>query len=946
MAGPHNFIRIQPSGNLWAIRFDYDNNLVEAMREIGADWDAIRRVWVVADAARADVLSYANATSNTSSHFLSNVRAAKLKLLGVPELDMGRPLAPAGEALKPYQWEGVSFAAERPAILLADQPGLGKTNQAIGVMNAMQSWNKVLIVCPANMKMDWFLRMRGDPKYGQAGWLIDTTKTIGIAKGSYFPPTNIVIINHDITFRHKDKLREVTWDLIVVDECFVAGTKVATPDGDKSIDDIRVGDRVLNATGVGVVDSVFCRLVDCVYELEFSDGTVTRCTGNHPYFTDQSWRKAEEMELGRLTFRQQDVSRLWAGFQAEDQSGLERAGTGSIVEDMGSADYLRSELCKEAEKPDPFTGCPRKVIENASRYGTQAASEGWKREAAAIRSIQSSVRTWYGMGCGTLDTNQDASGERVSDVLQGGYSKPVADDCDRSGREQPLSTRASRAGQEEGCPSDQPRLVRVSRIELVCSSLVYNIGVTGHPSYFANGHLVHNCHFCKSTKAQRTIAICGGKRGRGNPPIRPLHGKRKMALSGTPLVNKPEEIWPICNWLDPKRWASENWFRERYSVYEEKCIGRKGKRIDPETGKPELKYVKSYAGAKNLEELNARLKGTIMLRRTKAEVLKDLPHKLRQVIEIDVPEASTAIGSERKALSGLSAETAKLRAAIMLARVSGNEDDYREAVAALEDFYKGKGEQVALLRKQVALEKLPYVIDHVRNLLLDPDVKVVVFAHHQEIVERIEGALKDFGAVKLYGGMDDVEKEGNKQRFQHDPTCRVFVASILAAGVGITLTASSNAVFAELDWVPANVTQAEDRLHRIGQRDSVLVQHIVAYGSLDAHIAKQLVRKQEVLDTVLDSGVAAQEPVDWLADHRGIPMDAELDNPVNQTPNAIAASQYGLKRLVDNPNEYHVTDSDLIVAQRLLEHQILVGRPAALARWLAKKYLEIQPPTA
>ena len=77
-------------------------------------------------------------------------------------------------------------------------------------------------------------------------------------------------------------------------------------------------------------------------------------------------------------------------------------------------------------------------------------------------------------------------------------------------------------------------------------------------------------------------------------------------------------------------------------------------------------------------------------------------------------------------------------------------------------------------------------------------------------------------------------------------------ALFLAAGVGITLTAASHVIFAELDWVPGNMTQAEDRLHRIGQRESVLVQHLVLDGSIDAHLAKTLIAKQEVIDRALD----------------------------------------------------------------------------------------------
>jgi hypothetical protein len=93
---------------------------------------------------------------------------------------------------------------------------------------------------------------------------------------------------------------------------------------------------------------------------------------------------------------------------------------------------------------------------------------------------------------------------------------------------------------------------------------------------------------------------------------------------------------------------------------------------------------------------------------------------------------------------------------------------------------------------------------------------------------------------------------GIVDRFQTDPAVKVFLGGITAAGVGITLTAASTVVFAELDWVPGNVTQAEDRAHRIGQVESVLVQHLVLDKSLDARMAQRIVEKQEVMDKALD----------------------------------------------------------------------------------------------
>lgn len=121
----------------------------------------------------------------------------------------------------------------------------------------------------------------------------------------------------------------------------------------------------------------------------------------------------------------------------------------------------------------------------------------------------------------------------------------------------------------------------------------------------------------------------------------------------------------------------------------------------------------------------------------------------------------------------------------------------------------------------------------------------------REAYRKLEGQV----AVRLYGDTPMEERQAAVDLFQDDLGCQIFVGSITAAGVGITLTASAHVVFAELDWVPGNISQAEDRAHRIGQTDSVLVQHLVFDGSMDATIAKTVVRKQRVIDRALDDKV-------------------------------------------------------------------------------------------
>ena len=139
---------------------------------------------------------------------------------------------------------------------------------------------------------------------------------------------------------------------------------------------------------------------------------------------------------------------------------------------------------------------------------------------------------------------------------------------------------------------------------------------------------------------------------------------------------------------------------------------------------------------------------------------------------------------------------------------------------------------------------MPYVIEFVENLLQSVG-KIVVFAHHKAIVDDLMAGFEKYNAVKLVGGMSDKDKNISVERFQNDKDVRVFVGNLKAAGVGLTLTASSTVVFAEIISVPAQMVQCEDRCCRIGATtDSILIYHLVLQGSLDVHFVKRLVEKQ------------------------------------------------------------------------------------------------------
>jgi len=210
--------------------------------------------------------------------------------------------------------------------------------------------------------------------------------------------------------------------------------------------------------------------------------------------------------------------------------------------------------------------------------------------------------------------------------------------------------------------------------------------------------------------------------------------------------------------------------------------------------------------------------------------------------------------------------------------------------------------------------------------------------------------LAEYGVVRLVGDDNQKARQEAVDRFQNDPDVRVFIGSITAAGVGITLTAATHVVFSELDWVPGNVSQAEDRCHRIGQLGSVTVQHIVLEGSIDEKLAQAIIRKQEIIEKALNGGGQniedAIKPVEYevatteSTSKQAIAQEAEL-----MTEDQIEAVHEALRMLtamdqdharVQNSAGYSKVDGR--IGHSLSNLPRLSPKQAALGRRIAMKY--------
>lgn len=339
-----------------------------------------------------------------------------------------------------------------------------------------------------------------------------------------------------------------------------------------------------------------------------------------------------------------------------------------------------------------------------------------------------------------------------------------------------------------------------------------------------------------------------------------------------------------------------------------------------------------------------------MIRRLKKDVLKDLPPKTRKVVEIQSDdEAREALAAEHDAFD--QDQDNELQAKIELALAGENEAAYKDAVGQLAQRIKSRSEDLFTLRKNTAIAKarMPAVMEMLEDAA-ETSEKLIIFIHHKEVGRLIAARFPQ--SVMIVGDTPTDERDRNASRFQKDPTCNVIIGSIGAMGVGLTLTAASHVIMFELDWVPGNVTQCEDRAHRIGQRDNVLVEHYVLESSLDADMAKRIVTKQDLIDKAIDknpelSGTIAAELMAPMAPKgagSGETFKTLADIAATMTLDQRAASIEAIRILhaycdgAARLDQAGFSKIDVAIGRSLAEQQHHSAKQCALARKIAQKY--------
>lgn len=379
--------------------------------------------------------------------------------------------------------------------------------------------------------------------------------------------------------------------------------------------------------------------------------------------------------------------------------------------------------------------------------------------------------------------------------------------------------------------------------------------------------IVDECHHLKGLQTVRTKCVFGGRKKprkdssgkivKSYVDFLPIRAKTRLFLTGTPILSRPAELWVLIRACDPNGLG-----RDYDAFVTEFCDAvHNGFMLD-------------VSGAGNEEKLQELLRSRFMVRRDKRSVLKELPDKLREIITLPHDKLKRPIKKEKSrieaALSayeevvGLDSSrddfwyiTAIDKLAAALGETLDAQDpdnlDWDAAVRQLSEPEQILFTEISTAREEVALAKVDMVVEHVAKLV-DSEEPVILFAYHKSVIAALKEQLEKLGlrVGVITGATPANKRQGIVDQFQAGEL-DVILGNIIAMGEGYTLTRARFVVFAELDWVPAKIEQAEDRAWRIGQLNAVLVQHLVVDGSIEARMVLALLEKMKVISDVLDA---------------------------------------------------------------------------------------------
>lgn len=337
-------------------------------------------------------------------------------------------------------------------------------------------------------------------------------------------------------------------------------------------------------------------------------------------------------------------------------------------------------------------------------------------------------------------------------------------------------------------------------------------------NYNANNLIVDECHFIKNEKTKRSRAVLDLAAEMPN----------RAALSGTPIVNRPSELWPTLLLLGIYPKKAGGWYRRQFCM---KC--------DADGNPIANRYSYSgydFSGARNLDQLHELIK-PFTLRRLKKDVLKDLPPKIYTDWPIEISDL--AYGEYKNWFDGFASR------------------EERKKVQEIAE--------LSMMRALLAAGKVEVIKERLQENL-ENQRKILVFSSHLKPIRELYEHFKEW-SMKIEGEDSARKRQEAIDLFQNNPTTIFAFLSTKAAGVGLNLQAADQVLFIDLPWTPADMNQAADRCHRIGQTKSVEVIFCIAVDTLDEDVVTIIERKAKIAAQVMD-GVKPVSEEDVLEEIR------------------------------------------------------------------------------
>lgn len=293
------------------------------------------------------------------------------------------------------------------------------------------------------------------------------------------------------------------------------------------------------------------------------------------------------------------------------------------------------------------------------------------------------------------------------------------------------------------------------------------------------------------------------------------------AMSGTPLMNNPLDLYFPIHWLGYEQHSLYQ-FKQHYCKYG----GWGGSQV---------------VGYKNLEEIRAMME-KIMIRRLKTEVL-DLPEKIRKIEYVDMTAKQAQIYKE--VYMGVMNELQKIK-------FSNNP---LSMMIRLRQATGWTGILSQTVQESAKMDRMVELIEEISA----SGQKAIVFSNWESMTEIAREKLKAYNPAYITGATKADDRMNEVDRFQNDKNCKVIIGTIGAMGTGLTLTAAQNVIFLDSPWNMALKAQAEDRAHRIGTQGTVNIITLVCKNTIDERIEELVEKKGQIADALVDGKVSIED---------------------------------------------------------------------------------------